>query len=120
MKRLIFACFILLAGCATTIMQGYVGKSITEPILDYGPPTNAVDLPDGRRAFQWEINVSGVIPITSTNSATVWGGGTPALVTGTTTSYVPTSSQCVYTLFARPKGDDWIVTGYREPNLNCL
>ncbi len=120
MKRLIFACFVLLAGCATAVLESYVGKSITEPILDYGPPVNAVDLPDGRRAFQWAVNSTGVIPVTSTNSATVWGGGTSTLVTGTTTNYIPTSSQCVYTLYARPQGDDWIVTGYREPNFNCL
>lgn len=120
MKRLVLACFVALSGCATAIMDGYVGKSISEPILDYGPPANALDLPDGRRAFQWAVNSSGVIPVTNYDSATVYGSGGYGVVSGTSTSYVPYSNQCVYTLYAKPQGEDWIVTGYRQPNFSCL
>ena len=52
MKKIIalpLLAFFALSACATDIMQGYVGKSVQEPILDYGPPTNVVELDDGRR-----------------------------------------------------------------------
>lgn len=119
MKRLLLICLVV-AGCATAILDGYVGKSISEPILDYGPPVNVLELPDGRKAFQWAVNSSGVIPVTNYSSGTAWTGATSTYVTGTSTSYVPYSNRCVYTLYARPQGEDWIVTGYRQPSLDCL
>ncbi|ATG42635.1 hypothetical protein PhaeoP30_00754 [Phaeobacter inhibens] len=121
MKKLILALFAAAAisGCASQVMQSYVGKSITEPILDYGPPINTVDLPDGQRAFQWSITQSGVIPITSNNTATVYSGGTSATAIGTSTTYAPYSTPCVYTLTAKKNGKDWIVTGYRQPSVWC-
>jgi hypothetical protein len=41
---------LALVGCASQIMAGYVGKPITEPMLHYGPPANAVDLGENKRA----------------------------------------------------------------------
>ena len=46
---------IALSGCATEIMQGYVGRSIQEPILDYGPPVNVVEMGQGRRHFSGKL-----------------------------------------------------------------
>lgn len=110
----------LLSGCATDIMQGYVGKSIQEPILDYGPPTNIVELDDGRRGYQWQINSSGVIPMTMPSSSTVYSGGQMAVVNTQSTTYLPYSSECLYTLTATKQGKSYVVDGFRQPSFDCL
>ena len=107
------------AGCASQILDSYVGKSIAEPILDYGPPTNILELGDGKRAYQWAMTNSGVIPMTSPASATVYGSGGYATAYGTSTSYIPYSNDCVYTLLASQKGKDWLVDGFRRPTMGC-
>ena len=120
--RLIISAFVvltLLSACASQIMEGYVGKSITEPMLDYGKPAHVFDLPDGRRAFQWKINNSGVFPMTSPSTGTIYGSGGWASVSTTTTTYVPFSNECVYTLFGKKSGKDWIVVGFMQPRVDC-
>lgn len=96
---------LFLTGCASQIMDSYVGKDVTEAILDYGPPVNQLDLPDGSRAFQWKMSGGGTFIGTT-------GGG---ITTGSLFS-----SDCVYTLFGRknPAGS-FTVTGYRKPTLDC-
>lgn len=111
--------FFILAGCASQIMEGYVGKSITEPMLDYGKPTSVFDLPNGQRAFQWNINNNGVMPITTPTTSTIYGTNGWASVTTNQTNYVPYSNNCVYTLMGEQRGDDWIVVGFRQPRLDC-
>ncbi|NOC83559.1 MULTISPECIES: hypothetical protein [unclassified Ruegeria] len=114
-KRLVFAgAFLVLSGCAESIMQSYVGRDITDVILDYGQPDNVVKLPDGRFAFQWSNTTSYTAPTTTNvygygNSATAYtyGGGT-------------TYSECLYTLFAKPNPQDsFTVIGYKKPTLMC-
>ncbi len=39
---------VALAGCASQIMEGYVGRDITDVMIDYGRPSNVIELPDGR------------------------------------------------------------------------
>ena len=119
LKILCLVPIVFLLGCAAEIMQGYVGKSITEPMLDYGRPSNVFDLPNGQRAFQWKVNTSGVVPMTTPTTSNFYGSGGWFSVTSTTTSYAPYSSSCLYTLLSQPKGDDWIVVGFREPTLMC-
>lgn len=114
-----FLAAVLLTGCASQILDSYVGKSITEPILDYGPPTSVIDLSDGRRAFQWARTNSGVIPISTPTTTTIYGSGGYATAYGTSTTYVPYSNDCVYTLTATRSGNDWIVDGFRPPSLAC-
>lgn len=110
----------LVTGCATQVLQSYVGQPITEPILDYGPPTNVVELENGRRAYQWAIDSSGYIPITTPSTGTIYGSGGYATVTTTSTSYVPYSDRCIYTLIAVEQQDRWIVESYRDPSFMCL
>ncbi|UWQ93390.1 hypothetical protein K3727_14380 [Rhodobacteraceae bacterium M382] len=100
-------------------MEGYVGRSVTEPMLDYGRPASVFDLPDGARAFQWQIDSSGVVPVSTPSTTYISGSSGWATATTTSTSYVPFSSSCNYTLIAKPKGDDWVVVGYRKPTLMC-
>ncbi|MBY5932238.1 hypothetical protein KUV51_04435 [Tateyamaria omphalii] len=100
-------------------MEGYVGRSITEPMLDYGQPAAVFDLPDGRRAFQWSISSWGSVPIVSTDSRTSDGIHDWADVTRTRTIHIPVEETCLYTLYGVPRGNDWIVTGYRQPSFEC-
>lgn len=121
MKRFVLgACLAFcVSGCASQILSSYVGGSIEEPILDYGPPVNVLELSDGRRAYQWRIAQSGVVPMSSPSTATVYGSGGYATAYGTTTTYVPYSQDCTYTLTATRQGNQWIVDGYRQPSLMC-
>ena len=117
-KFLILAIFAL-SGCASQIMSQYVGKPIEEPILDYGHPTNIVELSDGRRGYQWRIQGGGVMPITTANTSTVYAGGQVATVYSQTTNYAPFSTNCLYTLTARKQGSTYVVDGFRQPSFNC-
>lgn len=105
---------IWLAGCASEVMRGYVGKDITEVVLDYGAPSNVMKLPDGRVAFQWNRRTSYTTPVTtniydygSYASATTYGGNT-------------STYDCLYTLFAVPnEQESFTVVDFREPSLMC-
>lgn len=108
-----------LTACASEVMKSYIGKSISEPMMDYGRPTNVYDLGNDRRAFQWIMNQSGAYPITSPSYGTIYGAGGWATVTTSSTTYVPYSKTCAYTITAKKSGDDWIVDGFRKPTLGC-
>jgi len=101
-------------------MEGYVGKPITEPILDYGPPSNVVELGPKRRAFQWKIDSSGVAPLTTPSSATIYTPTGSAWITSQSTTYVPYSKQCLYTLTATETDGVYVVDGFRQPKFSCL
>ncbi|PZO54906.1 MAG: hypothetical protein DCF16_04190 [Alphaproteobacteria bacterium] len=104
-------------------MQRYVGETLQEAMIDYGPPTNAFDMPDGSRAFQWVMNSTFVTPTTITNSGTVRPTGYSATWTQNTqiTGGQPITSTCAYTMIAR--WDDarnaWVFTEYRRPRTLC-
>lgn len=119
MRSILLGVAVLLSGCASQVMESYVGKSIKEPILDYGPPINVVDLGANRQAFQWRIDSSGVIPMTTPSTATIAGTGGFATMQTTSTTYLPYSNSCVYTLTATKNGSDYIVDGYRKPRFEC-
>ena len=74
MRKLV-ALFALLSlsACASQIMQGYVGKPIQSAMVDYGPPVNAFDMGDGRRAFQWVMNQTYIMPTNVRNYGTATG-----------------------------------------------
>ncbi|MCV2881991.1 hypothetical protein [Actibacterium sp. XHP0104] len=106
------------SGCASQIMESYVGKDITEVIVKYGPPMNMLEMPDGRKAFQWRVDSNVVLPSTTTYNATTYGNVTTGYAT-TTGGYVG-SSRCVYTLYAKENAQDsFTVIGYEKPTLMC-
>lgn len=127
------------SGCASGIMQSYVGKPMTEPVLDYGPPSAAFDMDATTRAFIWRMTDSYTVPgyiRTSGNGsasafATASGGFASAMGSGIWTSNAivqpaqDVSWSCNYALFARRAGNGisgpggWIVSGYRKPSLAC-
>lgn len=94
-------------------------KSVQEPILDYGPPKSVVQLNDGQSAFQWKMDNSGVIPVTTPGPATVYGSSGSASINTQSTSYIAYGDECIYTLLARESGNDWVITGFRKPRLAC-
>ncbi|REF72393.1 hypothetical protein [Paracoccus versutus] len=118
MRAIVLALVMAVAGCASSIMQSYVGKDITEAAMDYGPPAGVMDLPDGRRAFMWRMTQGTVMPQTTNYSAVQSGNW----VTGTATTYGGGVStwQCTYTLIGQrnPKGS-YTVVDFRKPSLSC-
>jgi len=114
---------LALGGCASSIMQGYVGKSLQEAMIDYGPPANAFDMPDGSRAFQWVMSSTYVMPTTVTNSGTVTPVGNQALWSQRTqiSGGQAITSACAYTMIARwdEAQNAWIFTEYRRPRMMC-
>lgn len=110
----------LLAGCADPVWQGYAGQEVQSVVLDQGPPANVEQLSDGRRAYQWNVEYTGTRPVvsnTTTNVESAVAGSTTA--NATTTTYVPYTQRCLYTLIAAPQGNRWIVEGIRNGGPIC-
>ena len=51
----ITAITLALSGCVSTHMKSFIGKDIREVMMTEGPPLNAFDLGEGRRAFQYRF-----------------------------------------------------------------
>jgi len=119
LRKMMFVSVFALMGCASQIMQGYVGKSVNEPIFDYGPPSNIIELEDGSRAYQWQIDSSSAFIMPTTSTATAYGPGGPTTIVGQSSTVIPYSNACTYTMFAAQNQGQWIVTGFREPRLGC-
>lgn len=124
MKRLVFvACLSVLAGCASQVMHGFVGKPVQTVMMQYGPPSNAFDLPDGMRAFQWEVTQAGVTPtyIASTGVAAPAGNAAVWATRTRITGGQPIVSRCLYTMTGRwsEQANTWMMTGFQKPGFNC-
>ena len=125
MHRLAFIAGLAFAlvGCASSTLQSYVSKDIRQVMLDYGPPANAFDMGDGRRAFQWAIGSSYTTPTYATTTSSVSSAGHQAWVNSNTqvTGGQTVTATCVYTLFAT--WDDarkgWTVVGFNKPKIMC-
>jgi len=115
-KAIILALALTLAGCASTAMKGFTGKSINEAFFRYGRPENVFDLPDGRRAFQFYWGGgSFAVPATSTTALNANGLGGYTATTTSIPGGLLESKGCLVTLIARPNGTDFIVEEYRIP-----
>jgi len=124
MKALTFVLALTLAlisGCASTHMNQYLGKDVREIIIDNGPPINAFDMGDGRRAFQFRWGGGTfVMPQTTSVTGSATSIGNTAWYSGsaiTSGGGTVTSEGCVLTYFARwnEMQNAWIVTEYRVP-----
>jgi hypothetical protein len=111
----------VLAGCAPPVLDKYMGRSIVDPMLDFGKPDEVFDLADGRRAFQWEVERQGTRPSPRPviGVGIGVGGGGWGNVTTVGTSYESYTISCRYTLIGTPRGSDWVVTGQRQPEPGC-
>ncbi len=109
---------LVVASCASAIMEGFVGKDLREVQLEYGPPINAFEMPDGRTAFQWRFDSTTMMPMTTSYSGVASGNW----VTGTATTYGGGvfSTPCFYTLFGTPNSNDsYTIVGFQRPKLDC-
>ncbi|MFC3169219.1 hypothetical protein [Paracoccus fontiphilus] len=90
MKGILLAAVLVVAGCATAVMQGLVGKPLDEVIAKYGPPANSFDAGSKGTAYQWQLG------------------------------YSPTGSKCFYTLYAQRGPDQKMtITAYEQPRGLC-
>ncbi len=108
----------VLSGCASTIMKGYVARDISSVVANYGPPINSFDLPNGQRAFQWEIIDTSYVPETITyddQNGRGYRRGSEVRSGG----YVKETA-CNYTFYASaaPNGG-WTITGFEKPSFEC-
>lgn len=112
-----------LAGCASQIMQGYVGQPVQVAMVDYGPPVNAIDMGGGARAFQWLMTQSFRTPVQTTNNGVLYPVGNSLWWTQNTTVIggQTVTNECLYTLLAQWSEERrvWVVTGFRKPPLRC-
>lgn len=124
MKKLISVLStVALFGCASQIMEGFVGKPITSVISQYGMPAGSYDVSTDKRAFVWSMTSSYVVPGASYTSGTMIGN---QMFTNTHSapSYVGTSS-CNYVLIATKTRTDiegpaaWTVVGFEKPRFDC-
>lgn len=101
---------------------------MAEAILDYGPPQNAIDVEEGKRAFIWTMDISYGIPGSVNTRGNLTAYGNNAFFSSTTLVSPPQnfSYQCNYVLYAvkrhgAPDGPSaWQVVGYRTPRLDCI
>jgi hypothetical protein len=122
MKSAIAICatVVLLAACAADAMRGYIGQDIRNVELSYGPSANQIDLGNATRAFQWSKISVDTTPATAVTTTDKDKKGRKT----TSTQFTPgstTVTNCLYTFIAawNPQTSGWIVTGIREPSLDC-
>lgn len=110
----------LLAGCVADTMRGYVGQDIRAVELAYGPPANQIDLGGGARAVQWNkvsVDTTPLSAVTTTEKDRRGRRTTQTQFIGGT----QTVTNCLYTFLTawNPQQGNWIVTGFRQPSLDC-
>lgn len=114
---------LTLCACASSIMQGFVGQPLQQAMIKYGPPLNAFDMGDGRRAFQWVMNSTYVTPSYATTTGNAYGIGNSVYWTQNTqiSGGQPINNRCAYTLFGRwsDSTNSWLIEGFEKPNLMC-
>jgi predicted small secreted protein len=118
MKLALALCAILLTACAADTMRGYVGQDIRNVELSYGPPVNQIDLGNGTRAFQWakvSVDTTPVSAFTTVDKDKKGRKTTQTQFIGGDT----TVTRCLYTFITTRNGDSWMVTGIRQPSLDC-
>lgn len=115
MRLFALGAMLLLAGCVSTQMRGFVGQDITEAYMRYGQPVNVLELPDGRRAYQFQYGAgTALVPGASRSDVSVWGN-TATVNTVATPAAAVYDDGCLLTFIASPSGNSWTVTDIRVP-----
>lgn len=138
-KAIIAGVFAVLTGCATTanftqVMNGWVGKSADELVAHWGPPEASYATSDGGQVLQWSkhsvMTMGGYTvnrPVTTyqTGTANAYGTGGSATATysGTSTTYVPTTTpaynipmSCAVRMVVGP---DHVIKSWNAQGNNC-
>ena len=109
------AFLMLLIGCASQFAKSYLGKSPFDLQLENGKPVNIVELPDGRRSYQYYWGGGTIVtPQTTTGTVSVIGN-TAHVNSRTNPAAVVSSRGCLINFIAERQGDRWVVVETRWP-----
>jgi hypothetical protein len=116
----ITAVSLWISGCTADTMRGYIGQDIRSVELANGPPSNQIELGQGARAFQWTTISTDTTPVSAVTTTDKDNKGrkvTQTVYTGGDT----TVTNCNYTFLTAwdAQRQGWIVTGIRQPSLDC-
>lgn len=115
MRGLLLLASLLLAGCVSTEMRRYVGSDISEVMIAYGQPAQIIELPDGRRAYQFRSETATLVtPGRASSTVTAYGNVATVQTVATPATAVPIGG-CLLTFIAAPSGNSWTVTEIRVP-----
>ena len=125
MKRLLVLCLaVLLAGCATSRLESYIGQDVRRAVIKNGEPANVMDMGNGVRAFQWAMDKSYTAPVMANSYGSVSAYGNNAYYNNSTMVSGGQTSKwtCLYTLYAHwnEQAQGWIVEGFEKPDWNCM
>lgn len=114
---------MFLMGCASQIMQGYVGHPVSDAVIDYGMPVTAFDIDQNTRAFIWQKTSTHTSPSYVSTYGNSYGNMWSA------TSYISpaqtSTHTCNYVIYAQKADNNldgpagWIITGYKKPSIWC-
>jgi hypothetical protein len=124
-SAVMFAVFasLVLTGCASSIMKGYIGKPITAVISDYGFPAGAYDVEANKRAFVWQKNDALIFP--GQTFATGSMVGNQMFMNTYSSPTFSSSFSCSYTFYATRTRTDiegpaaWTIVEFEKPKLSC-
>lgn len=120
---------VLLSGCTTSHekLASYVGQDVKEVMAEYGNPNVAFDMGNGRRDFQWTMNMSSsmlahaISTGARTNPADQFNPDIEMTPINPMYGGHPVASECSYTMITHWDGTRkiWIVTAYQKPTSGC-
>jgi hypothetical protein len=107
------------------MLEAYVGQPVHQVMIERGAPDMVIDLPDGRRAFQWAVTTEHVTPRLTTGQANIYappGAFGSVNYNQMTVGGNTVTDTCRYTLYGRfdPASRSWIVESFEKPSFMCL
>ena len=117
MKYLALFAALIAAGCASDIMEGYVGRDITAVVANYGAPYRTFDVPGGRVAYQWRIIEHSDSPQEIDFNAARDGDAISGQVT--ISEARSRSHTCYYTFYTRRNGASVTIVSFERPSFEC-
>jgi hypothetical protein len=122
MKHVMLVCVFvtMLGGCVSDTMRNFIGQDIRQVELNYGPPSNEIDLGNGTRAFQWTKVSVDTTPMSAVSTTERDRKGRKT----TETQFIggeQSVTRCLYTFNTAwdRQLNGWIVTGFRQPSFDC-
>lgn len=111
---------VALAGCVSTQMNGLVGSPVQEALIRYGAPEQVIEMPDGRRAYQFRSEGGAAVLPGYATTTSIGAGATAMAYTTVTPGAVVSSRGCLLTFIAAERGGGWVIEDYRVPKgLTC-
>lgn len=120
-KTILLLAFLGLQGCYSKHMKAFIGRDIRYVVVSDGQSENAMDMPDGQRAFQFRVGGGAVaVPTRTTTNGDIQLVGNSIYYSQQkleTAGGIVRLPGCLVTYFARwdaaQKG--WIVTSISYP-----